>query len=550
MRRISLMPTAPSASALVAGIALLAAGGACARMPSSEDGPPLRLSVKLGATTSVNYSTNPRLAATDIATHQTVLQFAPTLRMSVRGPVLNGNVDYAASTLSWAGAPQENSVRHTLRSTAQVNLAGERLGVDGSVQFTQQSQSAFGSPLLGGGLFGGGIGSAGLSTANVFNPNVVDVLSMQVAPVVRARLGTLADVEARYVHTRQEFRGVEDRSQDGQSAQATVTGGQRLRWSLQGLHQRQLFANDRQALLSRAQALWTWPLLDDLNIRAGFGAERQNLQAAAGQPDEQRSTPLLQAGASWVPGPRTLATVDVSDRFFGTGWQFGLNHRFSRLGLRLAGSRNVTDGPLSVSSVNAAGRDATSFSVSELFGQLLTPGEPDSARRDELVAQLLRARGLDGDARVSGISQPFSPSLQERVEFGLAYVLPRQSLSLLAVRTSSENILRNPLNPSDDLARFGGVTQTIVQAGLSHRLTPGSAVSMSLGHTRSEAPRLSRPTILTQAELNGSFRLGPRLQGVLLLREAEVQNALALTSTAGAPRRRDTTAAFVLIPQF
>lgn len=512
---------------------------------------PLRLTLKLGATTAVAYSSNPRLSAPDGAGRgaDVSVQFSPSVTLSTRGPLLDANVQYASTAVSFAAAPQDHSVVHSLRSAARMHVAQDRLSVDASAQYTQQAASAFGNPIMGAGSF-----NAGGVAVNALNPNIVDVMSLQVSPVLRMRVADAATVESRYVATRLQTSSSatpEGPSQTGHAVQAAVFGGDVLGWSLQATNQWQEFPSGRELQSGRAVAGLSYPVMRELVLRMSAGVERQNLQAATLPSDAIRVSRYLQAGGTWMPSARSSASLDVTDRFFGTGWQLGLNHRFSRLAMRVGASRALNDGPLTLSTVGPQLRDGSSFSLADLYDRILAVGEPDAARRDEAVARLLKARGLDGDARVVGLSQSLGPVIQERLEFGMAYVLPRQSFNLVAVRSSSESVLRDPLDPSEDLARFGGMTQTIVQAGMSHRLTPDSALTLSLGHFRADAVRVARPVQMTQAELNGSFRLGPRLTGMLVLRDAELLNPnLASTSLLGAARRRDTGLAFFLVPQF
>ena len=544
------------------GLAAPGLGGGldAARRGSAEGG--MRLTLKLGASVSVIYSSNPGLgaAATSAATtapegSSTALQFAPTVNLSLRGPLLSGTVSYAANALAFLDGSSENQVRHTLRSAARLSLADERLALDGGVQITQQSASALGTPAVGGGLLGAGLPAGVGNLANVLSPNQVDLVSMQLSPVLQTRVAGMADAELRYIRTAVERRGRDLPSdgtnrQDADAVQASVSGGEVLRWSAQALEQRQTFSNGRTLEAGRAVAAVAYPVDADLTVRLGAGVERQNLQTTVAEGASTRSTPVKQAGLTWAPSSRTQVAVDVSDRFFGTGWQTAVSHRFNRLSLRLTGSRSVSDGPLSVSTApGAAGSDA-SVNVAQLYSRLFAGAEPDPLRRQELVDQALRVRGLNGDSTVSGLAPTFTPSLQNRVEFGLAYVLPRQTFSLLGARTSTERILRDPLNPNDELARFGGLQQTILQAGLTHRLTPESSMGLSWSRLSTEASLGAAPLQLQQWQLNGSFRLGSRLTGVLLLRDAEIQGSGGLAGTALVPaNRRDTTAAFILIPQ-
>lgn len=513
----------------------------------APEAPPMRVSVKLGAALAVTYGGQALAAAsTANAPQETMAQFAPNLRVAVRGPVLNGQLDYTANALAFSHSTDDNTVFHTLRSNARLSLWQDRFGIDAAAQYTQQALSAFGNPLVG-------LGSSAVAVnpLNGTNRNAVDVVALQIAPVVRGRLLNTVDVETRYTRSHLENRTVGGGAQDAQALQTSLAGGDRVRWAVQGQVQRQEFPLQRTLDGSRVLASLTIPVGTEVALKLGAGGERQNLLASASNPDEQRSSRLLQMGATWSPGPRTSASVEGTDRFFGSAWQAAFSHRFDRLGIRLAASRNLTDGGLSATSVNTSNREGASFTAADLYGQLLGVVETDAARRDAMVSQLLRARGIDADARVVGLSQSLGPVLQDRLELGVAYVLPRQTFNLIAVRSASERILRDPIDPSEDIARFGGVVQTIVQAGLSHRLSPDATLAVSLGQLRSEAQTGIKPVLLNQAELNGTFRVGQRLSVGLVLREADIQNPNASMLFPGTlAQRRNTSLTLLLIPQF
>lgn len=497
---------------------------------------------------TVTHSRNPLFATGELGHPDTIFQFAPSMNLHVRGPVLSGHVNYVASALAFEHAAEDNTVFHTLRSNARLNLVRDRFMVDASAQYTQQALSAFGNPLLA----GVGMGNAVVpGYSNAANRNVVDVMALQVAPVIRANLAGVADLEARYVRSHLENRTVGGAAQDAQTLQADLAGGSVLRWGAQAALQRQTFANGRSLEASRLLASLSLPMPGDLLLTVGAGGERQNLQTDAQNPSDQRNSRLLQAGLAWKPGPRTTATIEASDRYFGQAWQLGLSHRFDRLGLRLAASRNVSDGALNGVGAAGANREGASFSAAELYGQLLAVSEPDVMRRDAAVAQLLQSRGLNADARVVGLSQSLGPVIQDRAELGFAYVLPRQSVNLVLVRTASSSILRDPVFPTEDIARFGGVTQTILQAGVSHRLTPDATIALNVGRLRSEAAQGARPVQLQQAELHATYRVGARTTLAVVLRDAEIQNSNVTAATGSvSPARRDTSLSFQLIPQF
>lgn len=512
---------------------------------------PMRLTVKLGAVTAIVHSRNPLFAPSSIGPQaaQTTLQFTPSLTLTGKGPWADGQLQYQAIAAAAQGAADGQAVRHQLRATVQLNSLDRRWGLDSTAQFSQQALSAFGVPLLG------AVTPGAASPQNLFNPNIVDVLSLQVAPVWRLRLGEQWGLETRVQVGRQQREATADlprQVQQTQAVQVSVGGGATLDWSVQATHRRQGLAderNDRVFENSQLQAQAGYPVADGWRLRVGAGIERQNLQLST--PGELfRVSPTGQIGLDWTPSGRTQARLQVSERFFGTGWQAGLNHRFSRLALRVSSARTLNDGGLSPIGTPPGAAGGSSFTLADLYDQLLARGEPDADRRGQRVADLLRARGVDGQSRVQGLSSVFGPVIQSRAEFGLAYVWPRQSLNLVAFRTTSQRVILDPLSPTEDLARFGDITQTALQAGWNHRLTPQSSLGLALTHLRAEGRQGILPVQTSQAELQGRFTLGPRLTGVLALRHTLFDNPnLAPGPTADA-LRRDTGISVLLVPQF
>lgn len=522
---------------------------------------PMRLTLKLGAVTAITHARNPLLAPSVEGARegQTTLQVTPSLTLSGKGPWAEGQLRYQAVAVAVAdeatrpGAPDgpqvRHQLRHQLRAALQLNSLDRQWGLASAAQFEQQPLSAFGVPLVG------SIAPGVPSPNNLFNSNIVDVLSLQLAPVWRLRLGDQWALETRLETSRLQREATAEaprQRQQSQGAQVSIGGGAVWAWSVQATHQRQALSddrNDRTFDSSRLLAQAAYPVADGWRLRVGAGLERQNLQLSS--PDALfRVSPLRQIGLDWTPSGRTQARLELSERFFGTGWQAGLSHRFSRLALRIAGARTLNDGGLgSVGSLAAVGT-GPSFTLSDLYDQLLARGEPDPDRRSQVVADLLRARGVDGQSRVLGLASTFGPVIQSRAEFGLAYVWPRQSLNLVALRTSTQRVVLDPLNPTEDLARFGEVTQTAWQAGWNHRLTPQSALGLSLTHLRAEGRQGILPVQTAQAELQGRFSFGHRLTGVLALRHTVFDNPNLATGGALDAVRRDTGLSVLLIPQF
>ena len=120
-----------------------------------------------------------------------------------------------------------------------------------------------------------------------------------------------------------------------------------------------------------------------------------------------------------------------------------------------------------------------------LFAQFASVA-PDPIQREILVNNYLLSNGINPGALVTGGFLTSAVSLQRRQALSLALTGLRDTVILTAFKT--ENSALDSLAPrTDDLAAGGAIRQLGWGINVSHRLTPVSALNLSISQLKSSA---------------------------------------------------------------
>ncbi len=446
-------------------------------------------------------------------TGDTVLQVSPTLNISANTARIRGSLRYALNAYRYQEQEQANRVAHSIEGRGSLEAIEDSAFVDVSLRRAEQAQSAFATPIL----------TSVLPTANR-----VEVTNASISPYLTGRLLQSVDLLARYTHA------VSDTSTaSGVSAVQAVTpalgrlttdsldlrasGGGILGWSLAYQDARRGYNLGRSIETSRADAVVTYRPDVDWQLRAGIGVEENNVLATSLQ---RYSTALV--GVRWTPSPRTTAEAEASDRFFGRGHRFVLQHQMARTVIRLSDSRDVAS---QLGGASARPGEPTTL-LEELLRSNTLRGSGTAAEREQLILDGLRRAGIDPAQSLTAGSLNATPSAVRRQELFLGYSGLRLSASVSAF-TSTARRLGSPLNPFEDLALAPEVRQRGATAAIGWRLSPTSALNLNVRGIQTPATGVLASVEQRAAGVGYSTTVGRQSNLALNLQRVEFSNGAA-----------------------
>jgi uncharacterized protein (PEP-CTERM system associated) len=144
----------------------------------------------------------------------------------------------------------------------------------------------------------------------------------------------------------------------------------------------------------------------------------------------------------------------------------------------------------------------------DLFFTQFASIQPDPILRAQLVSEFLQANGISPDAQISGGTVASAPILERRQELTFAIQGIRDTFTLAAGQSESQN--QNALVlVTDDFANGNIVKDRSFSAGWSHRLSPLSALNLIASIHRTTGSVGSQSTKLRSMELFWSGQPGP-----------------------------------------
>jgi uncharacterized protein (PEP-CTERM system associated) len=272
-----------------------------------------------------------------------------------------------------------------------------------------------------------------------------------------------------------------------------------LNWSLNASAQTNEFKQGRQTESGMLQAALKINAIDDLQLSANAGAESNNFVSV----DQERHA-TYGLGAAWTPTERTKLLAQVDRRFFGNGHNLSFEHRFARSVWRISDSKSVSTNPNQFSTVNLG----TNYS---LFYSMFASLEPDPVKRDAMVTSYLQANGINPSAVAVAGFLSSAVSLMRRQELSYALSGVRDTVTLLASRTETSR-LDSLVNVPDDLSNSNRVIQRGISLALTHRLTPRSALNLTLSQQHTKGSLSNQSSTLKSIVANWSASLGARTQ--------------------------------------
>lgn len=431
-----------------------------------------------------------------------------------RSGMVRGYADYALTGVVYARHSDRNELQNALNANVVADLIENRLQLLGSATIARSAISAFG-------VQPGGAGDN--------STNVTETRTLQLAPTLRGPLGPSVRYRASVVQvlTSSADSRVGDSSSTTASLHLEPTERARLSWALDASS---LVSDFKLGRRTRNDRLYGGLSADlpsyDLQLSARVGNERSDVASLSPQ-----SNTTWGLGLRWTPSPMARVEVDVDERFFGRSHQIVAEYRLPRTVFALRSGRSLST---SGSQVGQTSRliDALSNDPG------LISQQPDPILRQALIRQSLISNGYNPDALVNIGALRSAATLQDQLELSALWTGVRQSVMVLASRSSTRRI--DVLSGAvDDLSLVDRIRSSNLALNISHRLTPLSTLSLQLGTQRSSSGRDDLSSRQTQAELRWQTRLTPDSTASASLRRAHYTTGLrssdetALTASYG-----------------
>jgi uncharacterized protein (PEP-CTERM system associated) len=270
---------------------------------------------------------------------------------------------------------------------------------------------------------------------------------------------------------------------------------------------------------SRIRALLGYRLFPEFRLSGSGGYESNNYQSLD---NEGNST--YGAGFDWTPTERTQARGFWEHRFFGTGHNVLLSHRFPLSSIRYTDTRDVVLLPQNYSN---AGLGTVYDQYFQIFANLI----PDEASRDTYVRNLLNQAGLQPNAQAIDNYLANRPQVEHNQQLSLVLFGSRNSITFIADRRYSQPLTRAPNGLDGLISQAGSFTVQGYTVSFSHRLTPLTGLNLlALRQKYKNALTNELDTTLTTYQIGISTRLGAKTVGALNARHQDF-NGSDLTTT-------------------
>jgi uncharacterized protein (PEP-CTERM system associated) len=422
-----------------------------------------------------------------------VLEINPGIRVVANGARVKGALDYSLRGLHHLQDTSGDSLRHALNAQGVVEVWDGRAFVDLSGTISDQTVSAFGP-----------LGGSGVS-----NTNRSETTSFRFSPYLKGRLAGAADYEVRYAWATSDTRnaGVSDQESQDLSLRllGRVTGP--LGWSLLAQSATTDYSQDRETRSDSVRLNLNYTLTPQLMLTAVAGTERNDVLSV-----QRESYGITGVGLDWRPSPRSRASFDLQDRYFGHSHNLQLEHRTGRTVWRLRDTRDASNSPTQAAT-------AALGTLYDLIDALFVGLETDPVKRDQLVQAELLKLGFPGDTLVFQSFLSSSATLA-RTQSLSAILQGRRTVWTASLNRSRTSRLQSVITLGDDFDNNSYVLQQGLSLAVAHRLTPQTSLSADWSLQRNEGSAAGQTTRLQTLTLRLNTQLAPRTSGSLQLRRS------------------------------
>jgi uncharacterized protein (PEP-CTERM system associated) len=421
-------------------------------------------------------------------------------------------LDYQLNGIFYSTGDNGNQTQSALNAFGTLEAIDNWLFVDFSGQIAQQVINPFGQQ----------------SASNVFDTgNTTQTQSYAVSPFIRGQLGGSADYFLRY-------NASYTNSGSGDISNVTLsqwlgqirgnTRFQNLNWAIDGSQQNTNYSQvgllpEQDYDDTRIRAVLSYRLFPDFRLSGSGGWESNNYQSR-----DNESQGTYGGGFDWTPTERTQATGFWEHRFFGTGWNVLLSHRFPLSAIRYTDTKDVS---LIPNQLTNTGLGTVYDQYFQIFASLI----PDPVNRDTYVRNLLNQAGITPNAQAINNYLTNRPQVQRNQQLSLVFYGSRNSITFLAARSNSQPLTRAPNGLDSIVSEAGTVTQQGYTVSFSHRLTQLSGLNLLASRQKNKSGLTDRiDTTLTYYQIGVSTRLGAKTVGALNARHQDFDGS-DLTTT-------------------
>lgn len=451
-------------------------------------------------------SDNINLATTDKQSGL-ISQLSPGIRIDGRTARLKMFLDYQLDAIAYSTGNNSSQVQNFLKTFGTLEAIDNWLFLDFGGEIRQQVINQFGQQ----------------SSSAIYNTgNTTETSTFFLSPFIKGQLGGSADYFLRY-------NSSVTNSKDSTLSDVTLsqwlgqingnTRFQNLNWAIDGSQQDTDYSQGRNYNDSRIRALLSYRLFPEFRLSGSGGYESNNYQSLD---NEGNST--YGAGFNWTPTERTQASGFWEHRFFGTGHNVLLSHRFPLSSIRYTDTRDVA---LIPTDFTTSGLGTVYDQYFQIFASLI----PDPVNRDAYVRNLLTQAGVSPDAQAVNNYLANRPQVQRNQQLSLVLFGSRNAITFIASRRDSQPLTLAPNGLEGIASEADRVTQQGYALGFSHRLTPLTGLNVLASRQKNKSGLTNEiDTTLTTYQIGVSTRLGARTVGALNARHQDF-NGSDLTTT-------------------
>jgi uncharacterized protein (PEP-CTERM system associated) len=426
-----------------------------------------------------------------------ISQLSPGVRIDARTARLKMYFDYALNGIVYSTGNNGNQAQNALNTFGTLEAIDNWLFLDFSGQISQQIINPFGQQ----------------SPSNVYNiRNTTETSTYRLSPYIRGQLLGSADYFLRYNASVTNYQNSSLSDITLSQWIGQVRGNTRfpnLNWTIDGSQQNTDYRGGRDYEDGRLRGVLIYRVFPEFRLRGSGGYESNNYQSIN---NEGQST--YGYGFDWTPTERTQASGFWEHRFFGTGHNVLLSHRFPLSSIIYTDIKDVS---LTPDQSASAGLGTIYDQYFQLFANLI----PDQGDRDIYVRNFLNQIGIAPNAQAVSNYVANRPLVRRDQRLSMVLYGSRNSLTFIAGRTDSE-----ALTVLGNNTGFAGDASRIVQQGysvaFSHRLTPDTGLNLLGSRMESQSGFTNNlDTTTTTYQIGVSTRLGTKTFGSLNARHTD-----------------------------
>ncbi len=428
---------------------------------------------------------------------------------------VRANVGYNMSAVTRFGGNSDNDLFHNLGASLKSEVVEDFFFVDANASVSQQLISLFGSP----------------ADASVNDSNRATVGTFSISPYIQKRLGTFANLQARYTGGGAIFSDNAASNSNINAFSAGLTSGTQFNDLSWGLNYSIREANNRDvsdSTFESAVVTLGYALSRKFRVFGTLGEDRNDFISA-----NETDGSSYSLGFGWSPSRRTSIEMSAGERFFGKTFSFTGRHQTRRAQWSASYSEDVSD----ISNQFISESDKTYWVCVVSDGGAVPPATENTEVR------AYRTDFFPVAPFPSCLPQPATPS--ELLGLGVSFESLLSAGGFLASTVNGVYIIKSlsagvtwnirrldlglTLRDSKRLYQLLGDAQDEIQsvtASASYRLSPKTRVNSSLSLTRNSADALlnsgvERDDDIATLSLGLSHRFADKLNGALTFRHTQ-----------------------------